>query len=436
VAAVNGDADNLTDAEHRAIASEIYSRWEAGESKSSLELEYWDDPGSHGKRFTAYIRRWLGRETEKKSLQSEHIERLEALLRAHGVSPTDAGDLDEEFRLLAKSRESALAAVRVYNDPVAGFRTETFIVLMVIAWNSLFQAVLERAGVDYYERDANGRQVLVDGRPRVKDTWALVNLALGDPERAAMRANLDFFLKLRHLIAHRYLPALDPQVVGESQAMLLNYESFVVEQFGPESGLAERLSVPLQLSGFRNSAGLSALKRAQANLPVDVQTFLAQHRKEVSDEVLRSPEYALQIFFVPVTANRDRSADAVVHFVRPGDVTDDLEEKLQDLAVVSKPRRVAVASDDLLRPSEVVNLVRERLPYRFTSDTHQRAWKHYGVRPATGSAEPEATDDRYCRYDRLMRGYGYTRAWVDRLVDELSDAARYAEIVGFFPEAQ
>jgi hypothetical protein len=156
----------------------------------------------------------------------------------------------------------------------------------------------------------------------------------------------------------------------------------------------------------------------------------------VSDEVLRSPEYALQIFFVPVTANRDRSADAVVHFVRPGDVTDDLEEKLQDLAVVSKPRRVAVASDDLLRPSEVVNLVRERLPYRFTSDTHQRAWKHYGVRPATGSAEPEATDDRYCRYDRLMRGYGYTRAWVDRLVDELSDAARYAEIVGFFPEAQ
>ena len=54
-----------------------------------------------------------------------------------GISPTGAGDLAEECRLLAKSREAALEAVRVYNDPLAGFRTETFIVLMVVAWNYL-----------------------------------------------------------------------------------------------------------------------------------------------------------------------------------------------------------------------------------------------------------------------------------------------------------
>lgn len=307
---------------------------------------------------------------------------------------------------------------------------------MVIAWNSLLQAVLERDGIDYYERDDKGKQVLVDGRPRVQDTWSLVQLALPETHRSAVRSNLDFFLRLRHLIAHRYLPALDAQVVGEAQAMLLNYENLLVEQFGVESALGERLSVPLHLAGFRNKEALSSLKRAQANLPVDVQTFLAQHRKEVPEDVLRSPEYALQIFFVPVTANRDRSADAVVHFVRPGELTAELEETLQDLAVVDKPKRVAVASDDLLRPSEVVSLVKERLPYRFTSDTHQRAWKYYKVRPATGSSEPEATDERYCRYDRLLRGYGYTRAWVDRLVEDLSNAARYEDIVGFSPEAR
>jgi hypothetical protein len=436
VAAKSADDADLTEEQHRSLAAELHSRWEAGESKSSLEVEFWDDPSSHGKRFTSYVRRWIGRETERKSSQTEQIERLEALLRVHGVSPTEAGDLDEEFRLLAKSRESGLAALRVYNDPLAGFRTETFIVLMVIAWNSLLQAMLEREAVDYYERDEQGKQVLVDGRPRVRDTWSLVQLALPEPQRLAMRSNLDFFLKLRHLIAHRYLPALDVQVVGEAQAMLLNFENLIIEQFGPESALGERLSVPLQLAGFRNKEALSSLKRAQANLPVDVQTFLSQHRKEVPEEVLRSPEYALQIFFVPVTANRDRSADAVVHFIRPGDTTAELEEQLQDLAVVNKPKRVAVASDDLLRPSEVVSLVRERLPFRFTSDTHQRAWKHYRVRPATGAAEPEATDERYCRYDRLLRGYGYTRAWVDWLVEDLSDAARYEAVVGFSPEAR
>jgi hypothetical protein len=436
VAAADEDDDDLTDDQHRALAAELLARWEAGEAKSSLEVEYWDDASSHGKRFTSYVRKWLDRETERKSSQTEHIQRLEALLRTHGVSPTDAGDLDEEFRLLAKSRESALAALRVYNDPLAGFRSETFIVLMVIAWNSLLQAVLERDGVDYYERDEKGKQLLVDGRPRVQDTGGLVLLALGEPSRSAVRSNLDFFLKLRNVIAHRYLPALDLEIAGEAQAMLLNFENLLVEEFGAEAALGERLAVPLQLAGFRNSEALASLKRAQANLPVDVQTFLAQHRKEVPEEVLRSPEYALQIFFVAVTANRDRSADAVVQFIRPGELTPELEAKLQDLAVVQKPKRVAVASDDLLRPSEVVSLVKERLPFRFTTDTHQRAWKHYEVRPATGSAEPEATDNRYCRYDRLLRGYGYTRAWVDLLVEELSVAARYEAVVGFSPEVR
>jgi hypothetical protein len=428
--------DDLTEDEHREIATRLYARWEVGASKSALEIEFWDDPTSHGKRFTSYVRRWLGRETERKSGQTEQIERLQSLLRSHGISPTEAGDLEEEFRLLAKARESSLAALRVYNDPMAGFRTETFIVLMIIGWNSLFQAALERDDIDYYVRDDEGRQVLIDGRPKVKDTWELMNLAIPGPIWEATRANLDFFLGLRNLIAHRYLPALDIRVASEAQSMLLNFEHQLVEQFGEAAALGDRLSVPLQLSSFRHTGGLESLKAAQAQLPTDVQDYLCRHRDEVSDEVLRSPEYALQIFFVPVTANRENPADATVTFIRPGDVSEELEAALQQLTVVTKPKRVAVASGDLLRPSEVVNLVKERLPFRFTSDTHQRAWKAYKVRPATASAEPEATVERYCRWDRLMRGYGYTRAWVELLVTDLSDPIKYQGVVGFAPEVR
>jgi hypothetical protein len=85
---------------------------------------------------------------------------------------------------------------------------------------------------------------------------------------------------------------------------------------------------------------------------------------------------------------------------------------------------------------EVVSLVTERLPFRFTSDTHQRAWKHYRVRPATGSAEPEATDEKYCRWDRLSGGYGYTRAWVERLVKNLSSSVNSERVVGYAPETR
>lgn len=184
--------DHLTDEKHTQIATEMYERWRSGESKSQLEIEYWDNPTAHGKAFTSYIKRWLGHQTEKESSQTVQIARLEALLRVNGISPTVAGDLAEEYRLLAKSRESALAAVRVYNDPMAGYRTETFIVLMIIAWNSLLQAILERTQVDYYERDQNGSQILINDRPKVLDTVKLIDRVLIGGEYQPVRANLDF----------------------------------------------------------------------------------------------------------------------------------------------------------------------------------------------------------------------------------------------------
>lgn len=430
---MDGHDGELPDEEHIRIATEMYERWQQGEPKSRLEIEYWGNATAHGKKFTGYVKKWLGVETERRSHQSARIEELEAILRARGISPTAAGDLPEEYRLLANARESALAAVRIYNDPVAGYRTETFIVLMVGAWNSLLQAMLERSSVDYYERDESGAQVLIDGRAKVLGTWELVELALSDDEYRAVRANLDFFLKLRNQIAHRYLPALDAEIVGEAQAMLLNFEELLLAEFGKEAALGEQLAVPLQLSGFRSDGSLQSLRKAQARLPVNVSDFLAQHRADVDDEVLASPKYCLQIFFVPVTANRERSADAVVRFVPPGTVTPELEAELAKMGVVTKRRTTPVASDDLLRPKEVVSLVAERLPYRFTMSTHTACWKHFEVRPSGGSSEPEATDQRYCRWDRLFGGYGYTRAWIEKLVRHLSDPETYDEVVGIAP---
>ncbi len=241
--------------------------------------------------------------------------------------------------------------------------SETFIVLMMIAWNSLFQAILERDGIDYYDRDADGREILIDGRAKVLGTGELAALALPGNElrQRAIRANLDFFLGLRNQIAHRYLPALDLEVTAEAQAMLLNFD-LLTSKFGEEAALGDRLTVPLQLSGFRDKATLASLRVAQAQLPVDVQEYLRRHRQQVDEDVLRSSEYALPIFFVPVAANRERSADAVVRFIPPGAVTSEVKEALQQLAIVTKPKRVAVTSADLLRPKEVVDLVSKQLP--------------------------------------------------------------------------
>jgi Protein of unknown function (DUF3644) len=235
------DPKGLSDDDCRALARELYERWSAGEKKSPLEIEYFAKPTSQGKFFTGFVKKWLALGTETKSAQSDQIERLESLLRIHGVSPTDAGDLAEEYRLVAKCRESALAALRIYNDPLAGFRSETFIVLMIIAWNALLQAILERGGVDYYLRSADGRVIEISGRGRVKDTSDLIELALSGDELRALRCNLDFFLGLRNQIAHRYLPSLDPLISEEAQSMLLNFERILTQHFGLVSSLGENL---------------------------------------------------------------------------------------------------------------------------------------------------------------------------------------------------
>lgn len=419
--------------DHR-LAREMYARYQAGESKSSLEVEYWNNPSSHGKKFSSFIRAQLRIETEGVSPQTQEIQRLQGILRRSGIRYDPVEDLSTEDRLLAKAREAALSAIRLYNDPSAGFRTDGFMVLMIIAWNSLLQAILERDGVDYTDTSEDGDPIIIDGRAKTKRTWELINLALDGDENRAIRTNLDFFLRLRHHVEHRYLPAVDIMVVEESQALLLNLETVLSREFGDDAGLGEQLIVPLQLSALRPDAQMGSLRQLQSQVPGDVLAFLQAHRSNVPDDVLENPQYALPIFLVPVTANRERSADAVVRFVPPGEVPEEVDQSLRKINVIVKRRQVPVASKDLMRPGLVVEQVKEKLPYRFTSDTHTRAWRFYGVRPPGGATDPTATNPTFCVWDQLSRGYGYTKAWVKFLIKEMSNPATYRDVAGREPE--
>ena len=419
--------ESLSDDDHRRVAQEMLGRWQAGEPKSALEIEYWNNPTSHGKAFTAYIKKWLDISTEGRSRQAQRIEELERMLRVHGISSSESDELSAEYLLVAKARESALAALRAFNDPSSGYRTEQFILLMVIAWNSVMQAILDRDGVDYFDRDAAGKTKMVDGRPRVRDTDELIGL-VGDariPPPAA--ENLKYFLRLRNLIAHRYLPALDAPTAGHAQSMLINFEDILVREFGAEAALGDELYLPLQIGKFQREP---ELKRIQARLPLDVVEFLDREREQVPEDILGDTRYCMRIFFVPTTANRERSADTAVTFVKPDEISKDLLAALPRTSVVTKPKRIAIASDGLFKSKAVVEQVTSRLNARFTMDTHTRCWKHFKVRPSKGAAEPEATNPRYCIYDKLMDGYGYTPEWVDKLVKDLSDEATYQSIVG------
>ncbi len=43
-----------------------------------------------------------------------------------------------------KAREAALCAIKIFNDPLIKFKSESFIVLMIIAWTYLLHAYTAR----------------------------------------------------------------------------------------------------------------------------------------------------------------------------------------------------------------------------------------------------------------------------------------------------
>ncbi len=150
--------------------------------------------------------------------------------------------------LIEKARETALLAVETYNRPTATFRSGAYVVLMIIAWTSLFHAMFLRKGIKpYYRRPGSRRYDRIDGEPR---RWE-VKECLQQHYKAnnpAARRNLDFFIGLRNKIEHRSLAQIDPEVFGECQAMLLNFESLLVSEFGDRYAIRGGLTFALQFS--------------------------------------------------------------------------------------------------------------------------------------------------------------------------------------------
>ncbi|MFQ5799931.1 MAG: DUF3644 domain-containing protein [Bacteroidota bacterium] len=125
--------------------------------------------------------------------------------------------------LLQKARDSAILAVETYNRPTAAFRSGAYVVLMIIAWTSLFQAIfLRRNTKPYYRKPGSRRYQRIDGDFK---RWEVAECLRQyyQNDNHAVRKNLEFFIALRNKSEHRSLPQLDTEIFGECQAMLMNF---------------------------------------------------------------------------------------------------------------------------------------------------------------------------------------------------------------------
>lgn len=87
----------------------------------------------------------------------------------------------------------------------------------------------------------------------------------------------------------------------------------------------------------------------------------------------------------------------------------------------------------LLKPTQAARAVQEQIPFVFSTGNFTTTWKQLGVRPRVGEAHPEKTDEKYCLYDERHRDYGYTQAYVKKLVKECQTEAGFRALLGTAP---
>src|SRR5258707_6144408 len=87
----------------------------------------------------------------------------------------------EKRDLVHKSREAMLSAVQIYNNPLISFKTESFIVLSVIAWTYLLHAHYRAERLEYrYFSMKKTRKLFIRNKDGSFRYWDLRECILND----------------------------------------------------------------------------------------------------------------------------------------------------------------------------------------------------------------------------------------------------------------
>jgi hypothetical protein len=336
---------------------------------------------------------------------------------------------------LEKAWDSAMLAVEIYNKPAVNFKSGGYITLMIIAWTSLFHAIFFRHKIRPFYRKENGRYVKIEGDFRYWELDECLRQYFTTDTGNPVRKNLEFFIPLRNKIEHRSMPELDASIFGECQSMLLNFDEMIEKEFNRKYCLRESLSFSLQLFPSSNSL-VDAVKRSpETKAIVD---FIQQYRSTISPDVISSGKYSFKAFLIQVANHKSENA-LPIQFVHYDKLPENDRKQVEQLVAMVKFREVPVANLKVMKASEAAKKVQlalgdtkiqraKKLVDRFNLAVHTACWKKYKARPPAGSPNPEQTDYRYCIYDKMHNDYGFTRAWVDFLVEKLKDKKEFESL--------
>jgi len=286
--------------------------------------------------------------------------------------------------LIKKSRESALASVQIFNSQNILFKSEIYIVLMVIAWTYLLHAYYRDKKIDYrYFEEKNGRRRYDKTKRGAFKYWELERCLNYDncPADKDTANNLRFLIGLRHEIEHQMTTQIDDYLSARFQACCLNYNHYIKQMFGENNGVDRHLAFSLQFSSISNEQ-LEHLSDHN-DLPPHIQKYVEGFDAELTDQEFNSPRYAYRVLFVAKTANTKGQADKVIEFVKADSpLAETVNAQYTLIKETEKPKYL---------PSQIVQKMQSEGYSKFTMHYHTQLWqseeaknpgKGYGVKIA------------------------------------------------------
>ncbi len=280
--------------------------------------------------------------------------------------------------LLEKSREAALNAVQTYNNPLTKFKTETFIVLMNIAWTYLLHAYYRGQGIEYrYYRPGPKRRRFDRTRSGTFKYWELERCLNDDacPLDGPTKLNLRFLIGLRHEIEHHGSAGVDQRLSSRYLACCLNYERYICDLFDPKYSLDKEVAFTLQ---FRDLTGVIP-EESVVPIASSVAKYVQDFDADLSEHDIQSPYFRRRFLFVPYTANKPAQADTVIEFVPlNSDLANTVVDQYQQVFLKEVERTKYL-------PGQIVALMQSEGYVRFSMHLHTQLWKQLdGKNPGRG----------------------------------------------------
>lgn len=284
----------------------------------------------------------------------------------------------ERVELIEKSREAALSAVQIYNNPTTTFKTEAFIVLFVIAWVYLLHAYYRLKKIDYrYHEVIDGRKKYeyADGGRKYWDLSKCLSVPDCPIDKHTVN-NLRFLIGLRNQIEHKKAAGLDSYLSARYQACALNYNYYLKTLHGDKYSLDEKLALSLQFAEL-DYQHAEVIKDKEQQIPQHIRTYIADFENRLSEDEIKNERFAYRLLFTRVTAKREGQADRVIEFLSPNDpLAKDIQKEYWIKEDREKPKYSA---------TQVINKIKELGFKSFGMHQHTLFWKqHNGKDPAKG----------------------------------------------------